>query len=122
MAAALIKYQRADGFWNCSIIDEDHYGGPETSATVLISFALAKGLNLGLLDKDTYLPVVIKAYEGMCNLAVGENGRIGYVQGVAGWPGPVHAEGTEDYAYGAFTLLSEELLKLICGDEFFEDI
>ena len=113
MAEALSKYQREDGFWNCSIIDESNFGGPETSATVLTAFAMAKGINLGLLEKEKYLPVVLKAYEGMCKLAINDEGRIGYVQGVAGWPGPVYPEGTEDYAYGAFTLLSEELLKLI---------
>jgi rhamnogalacturonyl hydrolase YesR len=113
MAEALIKWQRPDGFWNCSIIDPEDFGNPETSATVLISFALAKGINLGLLDKEKYLPVVIKAYEGMCNIAINADGKLGWVQGVAGWPGPVKAEGSEDYAVGAFTLLSEELLKLI---------
>ena len=113
MAAALAKLQRDDGFWNCSLIDEDDFGGPETSATVLTAYAMAKGINLGLLDKDTYLPIVLKAYDGMCNIAISEEGRIGYVQGVAGWPGPTLPEGTEDYAYGAFTLLSAELLKLI---------
>jgi rhamnogalacturonyl hydrolase YesR len=113
MAEALVKWQREDGFWNCNIMDDTDFGGPETSATVLISFALAKGINIGVIDKETYLPYILKAYEGMCEIALNEEGRLGYVQGVAGWPGPVYPETAVDYACGAFTRLSEELLKLI---------
>jgi hypothetical protein len=93
------------------------FGGQEDTVDVIaaedFSFALAKGINIGILDKDTYLPYILKAYRGMCEIALNDEGRLGYVQGVAGWPGPVYPETAMDYACGAFTRLSEELLQLI---------
>ncbi len=35
MAFSVKKCQRSDGFWNCSLTDEFHYGGPETTGTAL---------------------------------------------------------------------------------------
>jgi len=35
MCDALVKVQRKDGFWNVSLHDPDHFGGPETTGTSL---------------------------------------------------------------------------------------
>ena len=114
MVDALVKWQQEDGFWRCAITEPEMYDNvPETSATVLISYGIAKGIELGILDKDTYFPYVKKAFEAMCDIALDENGKIGYVQGVAGWPGPVYPETTKDYAVGTFLLLCEEMTKLL---------
>ncbi len=112
MSEALVKWQMSDGFWRCSIIEPSQYNVPETSGTVLISYALALGIRLGILEKDVYMPYVTKAFEGLSTIALDENGRLGYVQGVAGWPGPVEKETTMDYAVGTYLLLCEELIKL----------
>lgn len=112
MAETLLSWQQEDGMWRCSIIDPEQYDVPETSATVLISYALAKAIELGELERERYLPCVLKAFEAMCTICLDEDGRLGYVQGVAGWPGPVYPEGTEGYAVGSFVCLCEILMNL----------
>jgi rhamnogalacturonyl hydrolase YesR len=57
MCAALIKLQRADGYWNASLHDPEHYGGKETSATSLFTYGFAWGVNNGVLDKAMSIPV-----------------------------------------------------------------
>lgn len=56
MAPALKACQRDDGAWNMSLGDPDYRPGGETSGTALITFALAWGINNGLLDSITYYP------------------------------------------------------------------
>lgn len=111
-AEALLPWQQEEGMWRCSIFDPEQYDIPETSATVLISYALAKGIELGILEREKYLPCVLKAFHAMVTICLNEEGRLGYVQGVAGWPGPVYQDGTEGYAIGSFVCLCEVLLKL----------
>lgn len=113
MVEALIPWQQEEGMWRCSIIDPKQYDVPETSSTVLITYALAKGIELGLLNREKYLPCVWKAFDAIRTICINEEGRIGYVQGVAGWPGPVYADGIEGYAVGSFVCLCEVLIKLI---------
>lgn len=112
MAESLVKWQQPDGFWRCSIIDPEQYDVPETSGTVLITYALALGIKLGIIEKETYLPVVEKALQAMIDVCVDEDGRLGYVQRVAAAPGPVEKKDTQGYAVGALTLLCEILMDM----------
>ena len=61
MAAALAARQQPGGYWN-SDLDGTDYGGPESSGTSLFLYGIAWGLNSGILDRATYLPVVEKAW------------------------------------------------------------
>lgn len=110
MAAALLPWQQNDGFWRCSITAPTDYDTPETSATVLIAYALQLGIRLGILDRNVFNPAVRKAWRGLNEIAVDADGKIGYVQVVADRPGIVHAEKTNDYAVGTYLLLARELL------------
>src|SRR5690606_9353493 len=56
MAEALVKVQREDGFWNVSLHDPTHFGGKETSGTALFVYAMAWGVNNGMLGENTYRP------------------------------------------------------------------
>lgn len=119
MSEALIKVQREDGFWGVSLDDPNDFPGPETSGTSFFTYGLAWGVNNGLLDSATYMPHVLKAWNGLVNYAVHENGRLGYVQGVGSKPAssqPVTYDGTQDYAIGAFLLAGTEMLKLGSGN------
>ncbi len=42
----------------------DEYDNPEVSGTGLIAYAMAYGINQGLLDRATYVPVVVVAWNG----------------------------------------------------------
>ena len=119
MAAALKACQREDGFWNRNLADPEHLGGPETSGTALFVYGLSWGINNGILDRDIYLPVVLKAWNGMTTIAVRKNGLLGYVQEPGYKPEsnyPLNAESTWDYGVGAFLLAGSEVVKLAEGE------
>ncbi len=118
MCKALINCQREDGFWNVSLADENHFGGKETTGTALFVYAMAWGVNNGVLDRKEYLPVVLKAWNAMVTEAVHKNGFLGYVQGTGKEPKdgqPVTYDSVpdfEDYGTGCFLLAGSEVYKL----------
>ncbi|MGI8905595.1 MAG: glycoside hydrolase family 88/105 protein [Candidatus Sumerlaeaceae bacterium] len=111
MASRLAGLQRADGLWRSSLLDADEYPFPESSGTGFFTFALAWGINNGLLDREQYLPVVKKGWRGL-NSVITSDGMVGYVQQIAGAPGFVRPDQTQEYAVGAFLLAGSEVAKL----------
>lgn len=118
MCEALILIQRKDGFWNASLHDPKNYGGKETSGTALFAYGMAWGINNGILDKETYLPATLKAWNGMVEKAVHENGFLGYLQSTGKEPKegqPVTYDKQpdfEDYGLGCFLLAGSEMYKM----------
>lgn len=118
MIKALVPIQRADGFWNVSLHDATHFGGKETSGTALFVYGMAWGVNQGILDKATYLPIITKAWNAMTKDAVQKNGFIGFMQGTGKEPKdgqPVSYSSMpdfEDYGLGCFLLAGTEVYKL----------
>lgn len=118
MAAALLPLQREDGFWNVSLKDPTHFAGKELSGTALFSYSMAWGVNNGYLEKETYLPAIIKAWNAMATDCVHEDGALGYVQGTGKEPKdgqPVTYTSKpdfEDYGLGCFLLAGSEVYKL----------
>ena len=111
MAAKIATLQGEDGLWRSSLLDPEQFPSPETSGTAFFTYSLAWGINHHTLDRKTYLPIVQKGWEGLVG-KVNADGRLGYVQRVAGAPGPVRPEGTQEYAVGAFLLAGNEMMKL----------
>ena len=111
MAAELIKLQHEDGLWRPSLLDPDHFPTPETSGTAFFTYAMAWGVNNGTLERDKYLPHVIRAWNGLASKVTPE-GKLGYVQRVAGAPGKVNPDDTHEYAVGALLLAGSEVVKL----------
>jgi rhamnogalacturonyl hydrolase YesR len=118
MSKALVKCQREDGFWNVSLHDPGNYGGKETTGTSLFVYGMAWGINRGILDRNTYLPATLKAWNALCKEAVHDNGFLGYVQGTGKQPEssqPVTYDREpdfEDYGLGCFLLAGTEVYKL----------
>lgn len=108
----LAALQGSDGFWHASLLDPESYPAPETSATALITCALAYGLNQSLLDKEKYTPVVEKAWISLAS-AVDCNGKLGWVQPVGADPKKVTANMTATYGVGAFLLAGAEVYQLL---------
>ena len=82
MCTALIKCQRADGFWDVSLHDPSNFGGKESTGTALFVYCLAWGINNGLLDEATYLPATRKAWKSLVTSALHrDTGFWGYVPG-----------------------------------------
>ncbi len=118
MCAALAKCQRKDGFWNVSLHDEGNFGGKELTGTALFVYGMAWGINNGILDRKTYLPIVAKAWNAMVKDAVHPNGFLGYVQGTGkepkdGQPVTYDSEPDfDDYGTGCFLLAGTEVYKI----------
>lgn len=112
MSARLKELQQADGMWRASLLDPDSYPGGEVSGTGFDCYAIAWGINNGILDKATYLPVVEKAWTGL-NKCVAKNGHVGWVQPIGADPKKnFSAESWEVYGSGAYLLAGSEVIKL----------
>jgi rhamnogalacturonyl hydrolase YesR len=111
MAATLAPLQGADGLWRADLLDPQAFPNPETSGSGLIAFALAWGIEQGLLDRATYLPVVQKAWNGLVS-AVDPQGRLGWVQPSGIGPAAAQASDSAPYGVGAFLLAGSEVAKL----------
>ena len=117
MSAVLKDIQREDGFWNMNLADANHYPGPETSGTALFTYAMAWGINNGILDRATYQPVVARAWHGLTTLALEPSGRLTRVQDVGEGPiAPARLNADVDFGVGAFLLAASEVAKLAEGE------
>lgn len=118
MCHALVKLQRSDGFWNVSLKDPTHFGGKELTGTSLFTYGFAYGVNNGLLERKTFLPAIVKAWNGLTKNCVRPDGSLGYVQGTGKEPKdsqPVNYDEVpdfEDFGLGCFLLAASEVYKL----------
>jgi rhamnogalacturonyl hydrolase YesR len=111
MAASVARAQGEDGRWRPSLLDPSEAPVPETSSTGFFAYALAWGVNNGVLERKVYLPVIRRAWSGLV-ASVNEEGRLGWVQQIGLAPAKVTAEDNQEYGSGALLLAGSELLKL----------
>ena len=111
MAAKLPTIQGDDGLWRSSLLDPETYPPPEASGSGFFCYGLAWGVNRGLLDAETYLPVIKKAWQGLVG-CVHKSGKLGWVQPIGAAPGAVTADLTEIYGVGSFLLAGTEVYKI----------
>lgn len=112
MSAKLITIQGEKGLWHSNLLDAVESPEPESSGSAFFCYALAWGVNNGYLDKEIYLPVIKKAWEGL-NGCLDEKGQLHWVQLVGSYPAPVKYADSVEYATGAFLLAGSEVIKLI---------
>jgi unsaturated rhamnogalacturonyl hydrolase len=111
MAERIAGLQQPDGLWRASLLDPDSYPNPEISGSAFHTYAIAWGINHGILDRKKYLPTVSKAWRGMLG-HVYENGRLGSIQPIGGEPGKFKPSSSYVYGVGAFLLAGSELSQL----------
>ncbi|HVZ29734.1 MAG TPA: glycoside hydrolase family 88 protein [Asticcacaulis sp.] len=111
MVDQLVSLQQPDGLWRTSLLHIEAFPEPETSGTALDTYAIAFGINHGLLDRAKYLPVVTKAWAGM-NAFILPNGLMGQVQTGGDQPVPTRLGTTGLYASGGYLLAGTEMAKL----------
>ncbi len=111
MAARLAGLQSDDGTWRPSLLDPDEFPTPETSGTALDCFGIAWGINHAILNRETYLPVVLKAWTAMM-ASRRPDGLPGYVQTEGAGPARVRPGTSRLYASGGYLLSAVELLKI----------
>lgn len=103
--------QNKDGFWHASLLDPTSYPSPETSCSGFFVYALAYGINEGLLSEEKFMPVVEKGWQALLS-AVEEDGKLGYVQPIGADPKKVTRQMTEVYGPGAFLLAGAEIYRM----------
>ncbi|MDP3644739.1 MAG: glycoside hydrolase family 88 protein [Bacteroidota bacterium] len=112
MAEKVASLQQEDGLWRASLLDPESYPGGEASGSGFYTYAMAWGINNGLLNKDKFLPVVKKAWKGM-NTLIQPDGHVGWCQPIGADPKKnFSAESWEVYGTGAFLLAGSEIIKL----------
>jgi rhamnogalacturonyl hydrolase YesR len=111
MAAKIATLQGPDGLWRANLLDPEAFPGPESSGTGFYTYALAWGVNNGLLDRATYLPIIAKGWAGLC-AARQPSGLPGYGQPGGDSPATAPTTATQVFATGAFLLAGTELIKL----------
>jgi len=111
MAAKIVKIQPEEGMWHSSLLDPVTFGTKEASGSGFYCYALAWGINHGLLDAKTYLPAVKKAWVELVS-CVHPNGMLGNVQPIGADPRKVTDDQTEVYGVGAFLLAGSEVYKI----------
>jgi len=111
MAKKIASLQQADGTWHASLLDPASFPVKETSGTGFYCYALAWGINNGLLDAKTYAPVTLKAWKALTE-CVHPDGKLGFVQKIGDSPASVGYEDTEVYGVGAFLLAGTEIAKM----------
>ncbi|TDW44649.1 rhamnogalacturonyl hydrolase YesR [Flavobacterium sp. 270] len=63
--AGLVQYQDGTGFWHQLIDRNDSY--LETSATAIYTYAIARAINRGYIDKMAYSPAVLLAWNAVAS-------------------------------------------------------
>ena len=111
MAARVVELQSPDGLWRAGLLDPADYDEPENSGSAFFAFALAAGVNQGLLDKKKYRPIIDKAWAGLVH-HVYADGRLGCIQQTGAEPQPFKASASYTYGVGAFLLAGSEIRKL----------
>lgn len=111
MMLSLAGHQMENGLWSSSILDTEWLPQPESSGSAFYTFALAAGINRGWLEPRIYLPVLVKAWEGLVS-CLREDGKLEWAQLVDHTSRRVRHEDHKNYAQGAFLLAAAEVYKM----------
>ncbi|HSM79245.1 MAG TPA: glycoside hydrolase family 88 protein, partial [Bryobacteraceae bacterium] len=65
MSEKIRSIQDKDGLWRPGLLDAAHYPYPEISGSAFFVYALAWGVNQGILDRATYKPAAERGWAGL---------------------------------------------------------
>ncbi|GGX80686.1 glycoside hydrolase family 88/105 protein [Pseudoduganella dura] len=111
MAGRVAELQQADGLWRSDLNDPKGFPEAETSGSTFFVYALAWGINHGLLDRQVYLPAVTKGWAAL-NRHILPNGLVGAAQKTGDRPVPTAADDVGPYATGSYLLAGLEVMDL----------
>jgi unsaturated rhamnogalacturonyl hydrolase len=110
MAGRILELQPEDGLWRTSLLCPEAYNHGEVSGSGFHTFALAWGINNGLLDKK-HTPAVQKAWDAIVKCQH-KDGRVGWVQNIGAFPEPASYDSYQNFGTGAFLMAGSEILKM----------
>jgi rhamnogalacturonyl hydrolase YesR len=111
MFTKLAAVQQPGGYWTADVDHPAAFPAPESSGTSFFTYGLAKGVEAGYLDANTYAPVLRRAWGWLRGTALRGNGVVGYVQGPSSQPSqhqPISPTATSNYGVGAFLMAGVE--------------
>ena len=111
MAEKILTAQQPDGLWHSSLRDPQSYPLKETSGSGFYAYALAWGVNQGLLDGAKFKPAVRRAWAALAD-CVDAEGKLTHVQPIGADPKTFADDSTEVYGVGAFLLAGSELYRM----------
>jgi rhamnogalacturonyl hydrolase YesR len=111
MAEKIKILQPTDGLWRTSLLSPESFDHGEVSGSGFFTYALAWGINNGILNKASYTPVVLKAWKAILACQQ-ENGKVGWVQNIGANPMPASVNSCQNFGTGAFLMAGSEILKL----------
>jgi unsaturated rhamnogalacturonyl hydrolase len=112
MADTVLASQQPDGLWRSSLLDPASYPAKETSGSGLFIYALAWGVNQGLLDGEKFGPAIRKGWAALTS-CVDADGKLTHVQPTGLEPKTdFDAKSTEPYGVGAFLLAGSEVYRI----------
>lgn len=111
MAAKILTCQQSDGLWRASLLDPASYPMKETSGSGFFTYALAWGVNEGMLERAKFEPAVRKAWSALTGCVTAE-GKLTHVQPIGADPKHFAEDATETYGVGAFLLAGSEIWRL----------
>ncbi|WP_254064309.1 glycoside hydrolase family 88 protein [Granulicella sp. S156] len=111
LSARVAGLQDADGLWHAGLLDPEHYPLPEISGSALFVYAMAWGVNEGVLDGAIYRPVIAKAWRGMLQ-HVYADGRLGCIQQTGAEPAFYLPSASYTYGVGGFLLAASEMKRM----------
>lgn len=109
MAEKLKSLQGSDGLWQPGLLGS--YPLPEVSGSAFFVYALAWGIDHGILDRRAYLPVVRKGWAGLV-AHIYADGRLGSIQPIGGGPDTYKPQTSYVFGVGAFLMAGAELREL----------
>lgn len=116
LAEGVALCQQAEGYWSRSMLCEGDAPGPETSGTAFFCYGLEWGVNHGYLNKNTYGPVIERAWNYLRSKALQPDGSIGFVQPIGEKPDPtkiVDSHSQAPFGTGAWLLAACERVRYL---------
>ena len=114
MMESVLAAQQPDGLWRPGLLDAASHPARETSGSSFYTFALAWGLNHGLLDRARFEPAVRRAWLALAD-CVAADGKLEHVQPIGAAPEGFDPHHSEPFGVGAFLLAGSEVYRLVGG-------
>ncbi len=112
MMEAVLAAQQSDGLWRPGLLDPKTHPALETSGSSFYTFALAWGINRGLLDRARFELSVRRAWLALAE-CVNAEGKLEHVQPIGSAPEGFDPQHTEPFGIGAFLLAGSEVHRLV---------
>ena len=114
MSARVAQIQDPDGLWHAGLLDPASYPLPEVSGSAFFTYAIAFGIDHGILDPATFRPVVDRAWHGLLQ-HVYADGRLGCIQQTGSEPAYYLPTASYTYGVGAYLLAGSEIKLMIAS-------